>query len=158
MKTIIAYTDGGCRRNGEADAVGGVGVVLQFQDVDKKIHRREIKVGYKGVTNNKMEIQAVIVCLSALKEPCEVVIMSDSKYVCDAVNKKWIDSWVRKGWINSSKEPVKNKEQWEQLLVFLKMHKVSFFWVKGHSDNEENNRCDKLANEAMDEVEGGYYG
>ena len=150
MKTVIAYTDGGCRGNGKDDALGGYGIVLQYSDEKNVVHTKEICKAFKGVTNNQMELQAVIDCLKALREPCDVVLMTDSKYVCNAINEKWIDGWIRKGWVNSSNQPVKNKEQWQELIPYLNMHKVRFFWVKGHASNEGNNRADQLANIAMD--------
>ena len=150
MKTVVAYTDGGCRGNGKQDALGGYGIVLQYSDEKNVVHTKEICKAFKGVTNNQMELQAVIDCLKALREPCDVVLMTDSKYVCNAINEKWIDGWIRRGWVNSSNQPVKNKEQWQELIPYLNMHKVRFFWVKGHASNEGNNRADQLANIAMD--------
>lgn len=150
MKTVVAYTDGGCRGNGKDDALGGYGIVLQYSDEKNVVHTKEICKAFKGVTNNQMELQAVIDCLKALREPCDVVLMTDSKYVCNAINEKWIDGWIRRGWVNSSNQPVKNKEQWQELIPYLNMHKVRFFWVKGHASNEGNNRADQLANIAMD--------
>lgn len=152
LPVVIAYTDGGCRNNGKSDAVGGYGIVMMFTDSKNKTHVKEFSKGFKNVTNNQMELQAVIDCLKKLKQKCEVVIMTDSKYVCNAINEKWIEGWVRKGWVNSSKQPVKNKEQWQELLPLLRTHVVRFFWVKGHADNEFNNRCDELANIAMDNI------
>lgn len=150
MKTVVAYTDGGCRGNGKDDALGGYGIVLQYSDEKNVVHTKEICKAFKGVTNNQMELQAVIDCLKALREPCDVVLMTDSKYVCNAINEKWIDGWIRRGWVNSSNQPVKNKEQWQELIPYLNMHKVRFFWVKGHASNDGNNRADQLANIAMD--------
>ena len=152
MKSIVAYTDGGCRGNGKPDAVGGYGIVLMFTDENGLTHRKEIKKGFKAVTNNMMELQAVIDCLKALNEPCNVTIMTDSKYVCNSISLGWLKGWAAKGWVNSSKQPVKNREQWEELLPLLDKHEVGLFWVKGHAENEYNNRCDELANEAMDEM------
>lgn len=152
MKTIIAYTDGGCRGNGKEDAIGAYGVTMSFTDSNNVVHKKEICKAFRGVTNNQMEIQAVIECLKALKEPCEVVLMTDSKYVCNAINEKWLQGWIAKNWVNSSKQPVKNKEQWQELNELLKVHHVKFFWVKGHSDNEGNIRADELCNEAMDNL------
>lgn len=150
MKTIVAYTDGGCRGNGKEGAIGAYGVTMSFTDSNNITHTKELSQAFEGVTNNQMELQAVIECLKALKEPCEVVLMTDSKYVCNAINEKWLEGWIKKGWVNSSKQPVKNKEQWQELNELLKVHKVSFFWVKGHSVNEGNIRADSLCNEAMD--------
>lgn len=147
MKNVIVYTDGACRGNGKENTIGGYGIVLMYNGAKK-----EIKKAVLNTTNNIMELTAVIEALSALKEPCEVEVYSDSAYVVNAINNRWIDSWLKNGWKTSSKEPVKNRELWEKLLERLKYHKVKFIKVKGHSDNEYNNRCDKLANEAMDEL------
>ena len=153
MQSVVCYTDGGCRGNGKENAVGGYGIVMFYTDESNVTHKKELKKGFQGVTNNQMELQAVIDCLLALKRPCNVTLVTDSKYVCNAINEKWLDGWKKRGWVNSSKQPVKNKEQWQDLSLLLQMHNVSFFWVKGHSTNEWNNRCDELANEAMDEIE-----
>ena len=153
MQNVVCYTDGGCRGNGKENAVGGYGIVMFYTDESNVTHKKELKKGFQGVTNNQMELQAVIDCLLTLKRPCNVTLVTDSKYVCNAINEKWLDGWKKRGWVNSSKQPVKNKEQWQDLSLLLQMHNVSFFWVKGHSTNEWNNRCDELANEAMDEIE-----
>lgn len=147
MKNVIIYTDGACRGNGKSSSIGAYGIVFVYNDVKK-----EIKQAYKNTTNNIMELSAVIVALSMLKEPCKVKLYSDSAYVINAINQKWIDSWQKNGWKNSAKEPVKNRELWEKLITFINYHQVEFIKVKGHSDNELNNRCDELANEAMDEM------
>lgn len=147
MKKVIVYTDGACRGNGRENTIGAYGIVLMYNGAKK-----EIKKAVLNTTNNIMELTAVIEALSILKEPCEVELYSDSAYVVNAINNKWIDSWLKNGWRTSSKEPVKNKELWESLIEVLKNHKVKFIKVKGHSDNEYNNRCDALANEAMDEL------
>ena len=147
MKRIIIYTDGACRGNGKEDAIGGFGIVLEYNGV-----RKEIKKAFKNTTNNIMELLAVIEALSMLKEPCEVMIHSDSAYVVNAINQNWLKGWQKNGWKTSTKEPVKNKELWERLIKLIEYHSVSFIKVKGHSDNEYNNRCDELANEAMDEM------
>ncbi|WP_315121521.1 ribonuclease HI [uncultured Clostridium sp.] len=147
MKKITIYTDGACRGNGKENTIGAYGIVLMYNE-----HKKEIKKAVKNTTNNIMELTAVIEALNILKEPCEVQLYSDSAYVVNAVNNKWIDSWLKNGWKTSSKEPVKNRELWESLIELLNYHHVKFIKVKGHSDNEYNNRCDKLANEAMDEM------
>ena len=154
MKTIIAFTDGGCRGNGKSDAIGAYGVQLNFTDENNVTHTKELCKAFKGVTNNQMELQAVIECLKALNQPCKVILMTDSKYVCNAINEKWLQGWIKKGWVNSSKQPVKNKEQWQELVPLLEKHEVQFFWVKGHSDNPGNQRADELCNIAMDEYKG----
>ncbi|MBU5485701.1 ribonuclease HI [Clostridium sp. MSJ-11] len=147
MKKITIYTDGACRGNGKENTIGAYGIVLMYNE-----HKREIKKAVRNTTNNIMELTAVIEALKILKEPCEVQLYSDSAYVVNAINNKWIDSWLKNGWRTSSKEPVKNRELWEKLIELLSYHHVKFIKVKGHSDNEYNNRCDKLANEAMDEM------
>jgi Ribonuclease HI len=147
MKKIIIYTDGACRGNGKEDAIGGFGIVLEYNGI-----RKEIKKAFKNTTNNIMELSAVIEALSMLKEPCEVIIHSDSAYVVNAINQNWLKGWQKNGWKTSTKEPVKNRELWEQLIKLIEYHKVSFVKVKGHSDNVFNNRCDELANEAIDEM------
>lgn len=146
MKNVEIYTDGACRGNGQENTIGAFGIVFIYNGIEK-----EVKQAFRNTTNNIMELSAVIQALSMLKEPCSVRLYSDSAYVINAINQKWIDNWQRNGWKNSNKEPVKNKELWEKLIEKLKYHKVEFIKVKGHSDNPYNNRCDKLANEAMDE-------
>lgn len=150
MKTIIAYTDGGCRGNGKEDAIGAYGITMSYTDPQGTTHTKEISKAFRGVTNNQMELQAVIECLKALREQCEVILMTDSKYVCNAINQNWLEGWKKRGWVNSSKQPVKNRDQWELLSELIDFHKVKFFWVKGHSDNEGNQRADELCNIAMD--------
>ncbi|ERI95653.1 ribonuclease HI [Clostridiales bacterium oral taxon 876 str. F0540] len=147
MKSVTIYTDGACRGNGKENTIGAFGIVFMYNGVKK-----EVKQAFRNTTNNIMELSAVIQALSMLKEPCEVKLYSDSAYVINAINQKWIDNWQRNGWKSASKEPVKNRELWEKLIGLLKYHKVQFIKVKGHSDNELNNRCDELANEAMDEL------
>ena len=103
----------------------------------------------QNTTNNIMEITAVIEGLKLLKYECEVKVYSDSAYVVNAFNNHWIEGWIKKNWVNSNKEPVKNKELWQELYSLTKTHKVKFIKVKGHSDNEYNNRCDELARLAI---------
>lgn len=148
MKEVTIYTDGGCRGNGKDGAVGGYGCILMYKD-----NIKEIKKGFENTTNNIMEMTAVIDALSLLKEPCKVKLYSDSAYVVNAFNQGWIEKWQKNGWKNSNKEPVKNKDLWEKLIELTSLHQVEFIKVKGHSDNEYNNRCDELANIAMDEIE-----
>ena len=146
MKEVTIYTDGACRGNGQETSIGAFGIVLIYNN-----KRKEVKQAFSNTTNNIMELSAVIQALSMLKEPCNVKVHSDSAYVINAINQKWITNWVRNGWKTANKEPVKNKELWEELLKLVDFHKIDFIKVKGHSDNELNNRCDELANEAMDE-------
>ena len=126
---------------------GGWGTILMYKDSKKEIS------GYnKSTTNNVMEITAVIEGLKQLKFSCDVEIYSDSAYVVNAFNNKWIAGWVKNNWINSNKEPVKNKELWQELLELVNKHNVKFIKVKGHSDNEYNNRCDELARNAIKNI------
>jgi ribonuclease HI len=142
------YTDGAARGNPEGP--GGYGCILQFLSKDGTLHEKELSAGYKKTTNNRMELLAVIVGLEALIKPCYVEVFSDSKYVTDAFNQKWIDSWKSKGWKNSKKEQVKNLDLWLRLLDAKKQHQVKFTWVKGHAGHPENERCDVLATTAAD--------
>ena len=119
---------------------GGWGAILMFNDVKK-----EISGGNPDTTNNIMEITAVIEALKLLKKPCEVDLYSDSAYVVNCFNNGWIYNWIKNNWKTASKEPVKNKELWQELYNLTKVHKVKFIKVKGHGDNEFNNRCDELA-------------
>mgnify|MGYP005764091067 FL=1 len=141
MKKVIIYTDGACSGN---PGPGGWGTILMYENTKK-----EISGGKKDTTNNVMEITAVIEGLKLLKYPCTVEIYSDSAYVVNAFNQHWIANWRKNGWKNSKKEDVKNRELWEELESLMKPHEVSFIKVKGHSDNEFNNRCDELARNAI---------
>lgn len=147
MKKIQIYTDGACRGNGSTNNIGGYGIVFIYND-----NIKEVKQAFTTTTNNIMELTAVIQALSMLKEPCEVEIHSDSAYVVNAINQSWIENWQKNGWKNSQKQEVKNKELWQKLITLLVYHKVKFIKVKGHSNNKWNNRCDELANIAMDEL------
>lgn len=143
-KEVIIYTDGACSGN---PGPGGWGTILMYRDSKKEIS------GYKeDTTNNIMEITAVIEGLKLLKEPCKVQVYSDSAYVVNAFNQHWIENWIKKNWQNSKKEPVKNKELWLELYALVKQHEVQFIKVKGHSDNEFNNRCDELATGAIQNI------
>ncbi len=137
MKKVEIYTDGACSGN---PGPGGWGAVLVYGKIEK-----ELCGGEKETTNNRMELTAVIEALKALKEPCEVELTTDSKYVCDAINQGWLASWVLKGWRKADKKPVLNVELWQELLPLLDKHSVSFNWVKGHAGHKYNERCDKLA-------------
>lgn len=144
-KEVIIYTDGACSGN---PGPGGWGTILMYKDTKK-----EISGGNPDTTNNIMEITAVIEGLKLLKEPCKVQIYSDSAYVVNAFNQHWIENWIKKNWQNSKKEPVKNKELWLELYALVKQHEVKFIKVKGHSDNEFNNRCDELARNAISNIQ-----
>ena len=141
MEEVVIYTDGACSGN---PGPGGWGTILMYQG-----HEKEISGGCKETTNNIMEITAVLEGLKALKKPCKVKIYSDSAYVVNAFNQKWIYGWLKNGWKNASKEPVKNKELWQELYELTKKHEVTFIKVKGHADNKYNNRCDELARGAI---------
>ena len=137
MEEVIIYTDGACSGN---PGPGGWGAILMMGK-----NRKEIYGGKKNTTNNVMELTAVIEALKLLKRPCKVDLYSDSAYVVNAFLQNWIWSWIKNGWQNSNKEEVKNKELWQELLSLTKVHNVTFHKVKGHADNEYNNRCDELA-------------
>lgn len=145
---VTLFTDGAARGNPEGP--GGYGAVLQYVDQKGELHEREYSAGYKKTTNNRMELMAVIVGLEALKKPCDVTVVSDSKYVTDAFNQHWIESWLKNNWKTSTKKPVKNVELWKRLLEAGKDHKIVFEWVKGHDGHPENERCDRLATSAAD--------
>ncbi|MFR2788291.1 MAG: ribonuclease HI [Clostridia bacterium] len=144
MEKVIIYTDGACSGN---PGPGGWGSILMY-----KGNRKEISGGKKDTTNNIMELTAVIEGLKMLKYPCEVELYSDSAYVVNGFNLGWIYNWVKNNWKTSGKEPVKNKEIWQELYDLTKIHKVKFIKVKGHSDNEFNNRCDELARNAIKQL------
>lgn len=143
-KHVIVYTDGACSGN---PGPGGYGVILQYGE-----HRKELSEGFAQTTNNRMELLGVITALEALKTPCVVDLYSDSKYVIDAIQKGWAVKWRKKGWMRTPKEPAKNPDLWERLLDLLEVHEVTFHWVKGHAQNENNNRCDELAVQAWKKI------
>lgn len=145
---VKIYTDGAAR--GNPDGPGGYGAVLEYADPKGTLHTKELSQGYKKTTNNRMELMAVIVALEALNRPCEVELYSDSKYVVDAFNQHWIDSWLKKGWKRGKNEPVKNADLWKRLLKAKEPHQVTFIWVKGHDGHPQNERCDTLATTAAD--------
>ena len=137
MKEIDIYTDGACSGN---PGPGGWGVVLIYQENKKELS------GYQPeTTNNRMELFAAIQGLSALKESCVVNLYSDSSYLVNAFEKHWIEKWQRNGWKTSTKSPVENQDLWKLLLIHVRKHQVRFIKVKGHSDNQYNNRCDEMA-------------
>jgi ribonuclease HI len=141
MKNVIIYTDGACSGN---PGKGGYGVVLLYGSA-----RKELSGGFYETTNNRMEVLAVIKGLEALKEPCNVVLYSDSKYVVDAIEKGWAEKWKKNNWYRNKSEKASNVDLWERLLALLEKHTVRFQWVKGHADNPENERCDELARQAI---------
>ena len=146
MKEIDIYTDGACSGN---PGPGGWGVVLIYQENKKELS------GYQPeTTNNRMELFAAIQGLSALKESCVVNLYSDSSYLVNAFEKQWIEKWQRNGWKTSTKSPVENQDLWKLLLIHVRKHQVRFIKVKGHSDNQYNNRCDEMAVAAIKNGQG----
>ena len=141
MEEIVIYTDGACSGN---PGPGGWGAVLM-----KGTYKKEISGGDENTTNNIMELTAVVEALKLVKFPCKIKLYSDSAYVVNAFLQGWIYNWVKKGWKTADGNPVKNKELWEELYGFTKIHSIEFIKVKGHSDNEYNNRCDELARNAI---------
>ena len=137
MKTVEIYTDGACSGN---PGPGGWGAILRYNGVEK-----ELSGGEAQTNNNRMELTAAIKALEALKEPCAVELYSDSKYLVDALEKGWAEGWRKKGWVKSDKKPALNPDLWQRLLELLEMHSVSCHWVKGHAENQFNNRCDAMA-------------
>ena len=137
MKKVTIYTDGACSGN---PGPGGWGAILEYKGVC-----REISGGEEQTTNNRMELTGVIRAMEALREPCEVELFSDSKYVIDGLEKGWAEGWRKRGWIKSDKKPALNPDLWEALLGLTAQHKMSYHWVKGHAENARNNRCDELA-------------
>ena len=137
MKQVSIYTDGACSGN---PGPGGWGAILEWNGREK-----ELSGGERETTNNRMELSGVIFALSALKEPCAVDLYTDSKYVFDAVDKGWVYTWRKNGWRKADKKPALNVDLWERLLPLLGKHSVTWHWVKGHAENEKNNRCDALA-------------
>lgn len=136
-KFVEIFTDGACSGN---PGPGGWGVVLRFGEREK-----ELSGGEKETTNNRMELTAAIEGLSALKEPCRVRLVTDSKYVADGITKGWAQSWRKNGWRKADKKPALNVDLWEKLLELIETHEVTIDWVKGHAGHPENERCDKLA-------------
>jgi ribonuclease HI len=137
MKQIEIYTDGACSGN---PGPGGWGAILMYGD-----HNKELSGGHEYTTNQRMELNAAIEALKVLKEPCNVVLYSDSAYMVNCFHQQWYKNWLKNGWKNSKGKPVENQELWKQLLQLTELHQVEFVKVKGHADNEWNNRCDELA-------------
>lgn len=137
MKRVSIYTDGACSGN---PGPGGWAAILIYNGREK-----ELSGGESRTTNNRMELLGVISALQALKEPCEVDLWSDSRYVIDALEKGWAQGWKKKGWKKGDKTPAKNPDLWEILLALTEKHRMTYHWVKGHAENPYNNRCDALA-------------
>ena len=137
MKEVTIYTDGACRGN---PGPGGYGAILIYGQ-----HKKTVSGGFRHTTNNRMEMYAVIAGLKALNKSCKVNLYTDSRYISDAVNKGWINKWKLKNWMRTNTDHVKNKDLWIELDEIRNKHQVTFFWVKGHSDNQLNNEVDEIA-------------
>lgn len=136
-KTVYIYTDGSCSGN---PGPGGWGCILKYNKSVKKLSGGNI-----NTTNNRMEMTAVIEALKALKEPCDVMLYTDSQYVCNSINNEWVYSWKKNGWKKSDKKPALNSDLWEEILNLLEIHTVKFCWIKGHDGHPENEECDAMA-------------
>lgn len=143
MKHTEIFTDGACRGN---PGPGGWGAILRFGQ-----HEKELKGGEMETTNNRMELMAAIAALEALTEPCKVSLTTDSQYLRQGVT-QWLAGWKRNGWKTASKQPVKNQDLWQRIDAVSQRHQIEWLWVKGHSGHAENERCDQLANLAIDEI------
>ncbi len=137
MKHVDIYTDGACSGN---PGPGGWGAVLVYGE-----RERELSGGEAHTTNNRMELTAAIRALEALREPCDVLLTTDSKYLCDGLDKKWAEGWRRRGWKKSDGSPALNPDLWERLLSLCSTHRVTLSWIRGHAGHEYNERCDRLA-------------
>lgn len=142
MLEVSLYSDGSSRGN---PGNGGYGTILKFIDSNGILHEREFSAGFKSTTNNRMELLACIVGLEALTKACYVKVFSDSKYLTDAFNKKWIDIWIKEDFRRGKKNQVKNIDLWKRLFKAMAIHKLEFIWIKGHAGHTENERCDELA-------------
>ena len=137
LKTVELFSDGACSGN---PGKGGYGTVLKYGE-----NRKELSEGFRLTTNNRMEILGVLRGFESLKEPCNVILTSDSKYVIDALSKEWVYGWKKNGWRRADKKPAQNVDLWEKLLTEIEKHNVTYNWVKGHPGHPENERCDFLA-------------
>ena len=140
VKQVRIYTDGACLGN---PGPGGYGVVLLYGPL-----RKELSGGFRLTTNNRMELMAAIVSLQSLKSPCEASLFTDSQYVVNAMSKGWARRWRQQSWMRNKKEKAVNPDLWELLLNLCERHRVTFFWVRGHAGDPENERCDELSKEA----------
>ena len=143
MKKVDIFTDGACRGN---PGPGGYGSIIRIQDKEQ-----ELSGSAKNTTNNIMELTAAVVALKQLKEPCEIVLTSDSQYLVKGMT-EWIKKWIKTGWVTTDKQPVKNRDIWLELDRLSRPHKISWKWVRGHQGHIENERCDRLANMAIDKT------
>lgn len=152
LPVVNLYTDGACSGN---PGPGGYGLILQFTDSKGILHERTKSEGFPETTNNRMEVLAAIEGLKLLNKPCVVHLYSDSQYLVKAFNEHWIDGWKKVDFRRGKRDEVKNIDLWETLLDVMKEHTVDFIWVKGHAENESNNRCDKMAVEAYKKLAAG---
>ena len=143
MKTVIIYTDGACRGN---PGPGGWGVLIKYGESNKQLHGGDV-----STTNNKMELTAAIMALKEIKEPCKIILYTDSKYVLQGIE-EWIHNWKKRGWRGANKKPVKNIELWKELDELRDEHNIKWNWVKGHSGDSGNETADMLANRGIDEL------
>ena len=143
MKTVIIYTDGACRGN---PGPGGWGVLIEYGELSKQLYGGDV-----STTNNKMELTAAIMALKEIKEPCEIILYTDSKYVLQGIE-EWIHNWKKRGWIGANKKPVKNIDLWKELDELRDKHNIKWNWVKGHSGDPGNETADMLANRGIDEL------
>lgn len=141
MRQVTLYTDGACSGN---PGQGGWGIVLMYNQ-----HKKELSGYEQETTNNRMELQAAVEGLKAIREPCQVQLYSDSAYLVNCFTQRWYKNWAKNGWRTSKNQPVENQDLWKELLKLMEVHHVEYFKVKGHSDNEFNNRCDELAREEI---------
>ncbi len=142
FKDVIVFSDGACSGN---PGPGGWGAILRYKESEK-----ELSGGERETTNNRMELMGVISALESLKEPCQVKVFTDSKYIANAFIEKWLENWQKNGWKTAGKKPVKNRELWERLLKQSSIHRLEWQWIKGHAGHPENERCDQLAVAARD--------
>ena len=143
MKNVEIFSDGCCRGN---PGPGGYGCILRYGEKEKELQGGKLKT-----TNNEMELMAALIGIRALKGRCQVTVMSDSEYMVKGMT-EWIHKWVENDWKTKSKTPVKNLALWQELYDLSKKHKITWYWVKGHAGHPENERCDRLANEAAEKV------
>ncbi len=144
MKTVNIYTDGACSGN---PGPGGYGAILVYHE-----YERELSEGFSETTNNRMELLGAIKALELLKEPCRVLLTSDSKYLVDGINLGWVKKWKSNNWLKPDKKKAQNTDLWEQLLTLNERHDVTYVWVKGHAGHPYNERCDKLAVAAIERI------
>ncbi len=144
MKEVTLYTDGSCKQN---PGPGGWCAILVYGNIEKVISG-----GEKNTTNNRMELMAVIKALEALREPCSVKLVSDSKYVIDALNLGWAKGWRSRGWKKADKSPALNPDLWEKLLALTEIHSLTYEWIKGHAGHQYNERCDSVAQSEADKM------